>query len=318
MADLLSRHSAQLLLEWLNGRLDRSFAFSGEGTAEAEAGVDVLTAVDGEYRLALAVAPLYEEGPPEWREGLETLEGRLSGSLPGAHVLWVPPRAAPPFEEPQALEFTRRVRLAAAPLVPGGRAEVQLPVRLGLGKVQEEGSLVSVDGGLARWWAEISEGVTGSYRLDSMALHRAPAEERVRQTIFRRIAEAAAGLEVGEVVTFDATDAWTVQRLRDGEGMVIVASPPEVDPTEAAGVRRLLRRGLAAANTALEAEDADLKGVAAVGIYEYAEQEGVRAALRAFDPSLYMGLDLICVLVDGEVRPAVLPRSLPWAGGSRS
>lgn len=312
MADLLSLHSAQLLLEWLNGRLNRSFALAGEPVAEAEAGVGLLTAVDGEYRLALGVVPVFDEGPPEWRTALETLETRLSASLPGAHLLWVPPGTSPPFEEPIALEFTRRVRLAAAPLVPGGRAEVQLPVRLGLAKVQDEGSYVSVDGVLARWWTEISEGVTGSYQLDGTALHRAPVEEDARQAMFRRIGEAAVGLQLGEVVTFEAAEAWTVQRLREGEGVVIVAAPPNVDPTEGASVRRLLRRRLAAANAALQATQADLKGVAAVGIYEYAEQEGVRAALRSLDPSLYARLDLMCVLADGEVRPALLPRSLPW------
>lgn len=312
MSELFTRHAAQLLMEWFNQRYGRSFSLTEEAARESE--TPVLLAADGEYRLALAVAPLYQtEGPPGWREGLDILEARLSASRGGAYLLWVPPGAIPPFEEPLASDFTYRVLLAASPLSPGDRAEVQLPVRLGLGRLQDEGSYVSVQGGLTRWWSQISEGVTGSYQLDSTALHRLPAGEEARQAIFRRIAEAAAGLKPGEVVTFEAIDAWTVQRLREGNRVALVAGPPGTDPTDGIALRRLLRKRLVAANAALDAIDAHLKGVALVGIYQYIEEERTSVALKAFDPALHSRLDLVCVLVDGEVRPIFLPRTLPWA-----
>jgi len=313
MSELLTRHAAQLLTEWFNQRYARSFSLTEEAARESE--TPVLLAADGEYRLALAVAPVFQtEGPPGWRDGLDILEARLSAGRGGAYLLWVPPGAIPPFEEPLASDFTYRVLLAASPLSPGDRAEVQLPLRLGLGKLQDEGSYVSVQGGLASWWTQISEGVTGSYHLDSTALHRAPSGEEARRAIFRRIAEATVGLQPGEVVTFEATEAWTVQRLREGNGVALVAGPPDMDPTGGIALRRLLRKRLLAANAALDAIDAHLKGVALVGIYEYIEEERAGVAIKAFDPTLHSRLDLVCVLVDGEVRPIFLPRTLPWAG----
>ena len=313
MSDLLTRHAAQLLTEWFNQRYGRSFSLTDEAARDGE--TPVLLVVEGEYRLALAVVPLYQtEGPAGWRDGLDILEARLSAGRSGAYLLWVPPGASPPSEEPLASDFIYRVLMATSSLSPGDRAEVQLPVRLALGKLRDEGSYVSVQGGLVRWWSHISEGVTGSYHLDSTALRRLPAGEEARQTIFRRIAEATAGLNPGEVVTFEAVDAWTVQRLREGNGVALAAGPPDTDPSDGIALRRLLRKRLVAANAALDAIDAHLKGVALVGIYEYIEEERAGAAIKAFDPALHSRLDLVCVLADGEVRPIFLPRSLPWAG----
>ncbi len=313
MSDLFTRHAAQLLTEWFNQRYARSFSLTEEAAREGE--TPVLLAADGDYRLALAVIPLFQtDGPPGWRDGLDMLEARLSAGRSGAFLLWVPPGAVPPSEESLASDFVYRVLMATASLSPGERAEVQLAVRLALGKLDDEGNYVSVEGGLARWWSQLSEGITGSYQLDSTALRRAPADEEARQAIFRRIAEAAPGLSPGEVVTFEAAQAWTVQRLREGSGVALVAGPPDIDPTGGIALRRLLRERLVAANAALDAIDAHLKGVALVGIYEYIEEERAGVAVKAFDPALHSRLDLLCVLADGEVRPIFLPRSLPWAG----
>ncbi|MCH8995186.1 MAG: hypothetical protein IH959_09525 [Chloroflexi bacterium] len=57
----------------------------------------------------------------------------------------------------------------------------------------------------------------------------------------------------------------------------------------------------------------ELRAVALVGIYEYAELETAGATVKALDPSLFSRLQVVCVLADGGVRPTFLPRSLPWA-----
>ena len=76
----------------------------------------------------------------------------------------------------------------------------------------------------------------------------------------------------------------------------------------------MARRRLQAANEALGEQDLELSVVGLVGTYEYAEVEGASATIKALNPSLYSRLQVVCVLVDGEVKPVFLPRSLPWAG----
>ena len=87
--DRLTRYSARLLIEWLNRWFAASF-----GLVEAVA--DATVASDGEHRIGICVAPLWERGqPPEWRAGLEAMEKRLDAGGPeGAFLLWVPPQAS--------------------------------------------------------------------------------------------------------------------------------------------------------------------------------------------------------------------------------
>jgi len=311
--DRLVPYCAELFLDWLRERYERPFALTGEPPAEGpDDAPPVLAASDGQHRLALIVDRLYETDDPAWEARRGALEERLSSEVRGAVLLWVPPGGRLPSGEPWESDFVLRFKVVASPLPPGGRGEMELPVELRLAKTGDEGAFVSVVGGLSHHWTTISEGVQGAYYMDSTKLHRLTANEEKRRLLFEQVSERAAGLELQTGTEFEASEAWTVQRLREGEGVAMVAARPSFDPSDGISVRRNLRRRVGAANARFEGRPADLHALVLAGVYEYAADEGASAALKGFDPSLYSNIDLVCILADGEVRVALMPRVLPW------
>lgn len=309
----LERYLGQLFLAWFNQRHGRDFALQPEESSAAEpAEESVLRASDGQYRLALAVDRLYESQDAAWNERRLAIEGGLTRALHQPHLLWMPPQARLPGPEPAESQFVLRVQMGAAPLVPGGRGEVTLPVFLRMGKMRDEGAYVSVVGPLSRHWSAISSRVKGAFSLDAMDLHRLSRRPEALEALQTQIAEQSAGLSAGQGVQFEAEEAWTIQKLADGDKVLIVGCPPSYDPTDGTNIRRLMRRRVVVANEALGALEADVKALALVGIWEYAEDEGASAVLRGFDPGVYSNIDVIAVLADGEVRPAFSGRALPW------
>ncbi len=310
-SDRLTRYSARLLLDWLNQRFETRFDLS-----QAEG--DAFVASDGEHRIGVYTAPLWEqEAPTAWEERLRAMEERLNaGDVRGSFLLWVPPRADVPAQEPEASDFVERVEAAAASLPSGGRTEVTFPVAVRMGKMREEGGYASVVGGLSRWWTRITENVQGTYHVDSAAVHRLTLDSGARERLWQNIGQLSLSIEVAQAADFEVEEAWTLQRLPEPEGesgFALVAAPPSVDPTEGIPVRRVARRRLLAANETLNALDVELRAVGLIGIYEYAELEGAGATIKALDPSLFNRLSVVCILADGEVRATFLPRSLPWA-----
>lgn len=309
MADRLATYAASLVLEWVGGRTGRAYALASVRDGEPP----VFIAKDAQGTVAIAVAALWEQqaGPAE--EARASMEERLSsGLVRGPHLVWVPPRAAVSSGEPDASDFAQRVQQAAAPLAPGGRAEVEMTVRLQLAKTRDEGGYASVIGGLSRWWTLITERVNGTYHVNSAKMRRAPQSAALREALFDRIAELSRGLETGEATEFDAVEAWTVQRLTSEplgvSGFAIAQAPPSGDPGDGTLMRRLVRRRLKDANAALDGVEADLKGVALLAIYDYAEHENVGSFVKSLDPALFARLGLIVAVVDGEVRPIFQPR----------
>lgn len=300
----LASPAARLLVDWLNERWSTSFAIAEEAGETA-------VASDGEHRLAVYAAPLWEDDAA-WDERLRATESRL-GEADGPLLLWVPPQAGVPSEEPAASDFVERVRAIAATLEPGARAEVTFPVTVRMVKTRDEGGYASVMGGLSRWWTRITENVQGTYQVDSSDVHRLTHDGDVREQLWETIGRLSHGVELGKGVEFEVEEAWTLQRLRDGEpGYVLAGAPPGSDPTEGIAVRRTVRRRLQAANEALAGVEADLRAVALVGAYEYGELETAGATVKAVDPSLFSRFEVVCVLADGDVRPTFLPRALPW------
>jgi hypothetical protein len=307
-SERLSRFCARLLIGWLNERYGASF-----GPPEAREGA--LLSSDGAHSAALFVAPLWEtEAADEWKERVAALEERLDGEvIDGAFVLWVPPMAPLPGPHDSA-DFVARVAGAARALEPGAHTEVTFPVTIKLGKAREEGGYASVVGGLSRWWTRITENVQGTFQVDSSAVHRITRDGEGREALWRAIGEAAKGVGVGQAVEMDIEEAWTLQRLAapDERGFAIAGAPPPVDPTDGVLVRRTARRRLQEANEALAPLGAELRAVALIGAYEFADLEGASATIKALDPALYTRFQIVCVLADGDVRPTFLPRSLPW------
>lgn len=315
-AQRLDTYAAALVASWFGGRTGRGYALA---SAHDDGAVPVFVAqgdADGAAStLALAVAPLWEaEQDAAAEDARQFMEERLSGGLVrGPHILWVPPRGVVPSEEPDASDFVQRVQQAAAPLNPGDRGEVSLDVAIQLAKMRDEGGYASVIGGLSRWWTLITERVNGTVHVNSSQMRRAPQSAALREKVFDRIGELAKPLQVQDAIEFDTIEAWTVQRL-DGEplgetGFAIAQAPPKIDPADGTLMRRLVRKRLKDAAAALDAIEADIKGVALLAIYEYAEHENVGSFVKSLDPGLFAKLGLICAVVDGEVRPIFQPRA---------
>ncbi|MEX0787071.1 MAG: hypothetical protein WD939_10580 [Dehalococcoidia bacterium] len=303
--DLAFAHCARLLLDWLNARWETSFELQPDG--------DAFLASDGEHRIGLSIATLWEDDTT-WDERRRSMAERLSNDAGGSYLLWVPPRGDVPADEPGATGFVQRVQQAATTLEPGERTEVLFPVTVKMGKTREEGGYASVVGGLSRWWTRITENVNGTFHVDSSRLHRITLDGEAREQLWDTIGRLSRGMEVGQAADFEVEEAWTLQRLSAGEpGFALAGAPPSIDPTEGILVRRAVRKRLAAANEALDALDVELRAVGLIGSYEYGELETAGATVKALDPSLFSRLAVVCILADGEVRPTFLPRALPWA-----
>jgi hypothetical protein len=298
----------RLFLHWLAERHDSAYAVE---SLEAPA-PDALSAEasDGERRLALEVRDLLEPvASPVWLAYREQMEGEIGSGLDGAFALWLPPGADLPQGD-GASAFVERVREAAAGLSPGERAQVALPATLRLRRSQDEGALMSVSGGLNRYWARLSEKARGSYDLDSTEVHRLPESDEHLETLFEAIwARAAALAQVGQTAEIETFDAWTLQRLRDGQGLTIVGRPPDETGDVGLSVRRNFRRILADAVPRLRSRDAAARALVILGPYGRMEDEGATVAMRGYDPTLYAGLDYVCLAADGLVKPLIEPRA---------
>jgi hypothetical protein len=306
-------YAVRLFLHWLNERYSREFAPSQD-----EGGLWRATDAEGSS-IAIATSLLFEadEG---WFRRCGELEQRLDDTRPGSYLLWVPPGGSLPAGEPDESEWVRRVVLTASKLASGRSGEVRLPVKLGLGKVREEGGYASVTGGLGRHWPDISQRLEGSFYLDSRGLNRFTTNEEERTGLFDHIGLLSQGLETGDFVEFEHEDAWSLQRLPRGaatqgleDGWAITGCPPGFDPNDGGAVRRLLRRSLSSAAEGLRAASGTTRVLVLVGAYDYMGNENAGPSLRGFDPALAAGLDVIALVSDAEVKPIRLARGLPFA-----
>jgi hypothetical protein len=105
-----------------------------------------------------------------------------------------------------------------------------------------------------------------------------------------------------------------VQRLSGDAGVTIVGVPPAVAAEGAISVRRNFRRILAGAGPLREAKGR-ARALVVLGYYARIEQEGATVAMRGFEPALYSGIDFVCLVADGVVKPLIQPPDglLPWA-----
>jgi hypothetical protein len=306
-------YAVRLFLHWLNERYQRAYTpAKGEG--------ELWQAADPESRgIAIATALLYE-GDDAWQERCDELNRRLDETRPGSYLLWQPKGGELPDGEPDESEWVRRVVLTASKLASGRRGEARLPVRLGLGKIKDEGGYASVTGGLGRHWPEISHRLEGSFYLDTRGLNRFTTDEEEREQLFEHIALLSQGLAVGDFVEFEHEDAWSLQRLARGpagegmeDGWAIAGCPPGFDPNDGGAIRRILRRSLAAAAEQLKGVSGVTRALVVVGAYDYMEGENAGPSLRGFDPALAAGFDVIALVADADVKALRLARGLPFA-----
>src|SRR3990170_4798126 len=173
----------ELFLDWLA-------ASHGSRFHPDQRPFDGLTArcTDGQRTLAVEVRPLLTAPEYEvWEAYRRKLEGEIAADLPGAFALWVPPGADLPGEGEAVDDFRERVRQVALALQPGERGSLCLPVQLRLRKTEDEGGLMSVVGGLSRYWAGMSERERGTFDLDASAVHRLPESEEERTLLVDRV-----------------------------------------------------------------------------------------------------------------------------------
>jgi hypothetical protein len=266
------------------------------------------TASDGSRSLAIEVRPLL--GPVEyadWPNARDRLEQQIADAVHAPVAVWVPAGADLPAGEPAASEFVERVRQTAVKLGPHERAYVPLPIMLFLRKNVDSGSVVSVTGGLNPHWARFTERVRGTFDLDSTRLHRLPESEEHLESLIDAVIERSERLEAGQSAEIETIDAWTVQRLGDGEATTIVAVPASEARDMGLAVRRNLRRILAEAVPALRRADAERKALVLLGHYARIEEEGATIAMRGFSPALYSGIDYVVLVADGVVKPLIQP-----------
>ncbi len=304
-----------LLLGWLGNQHGRRFTI--EELQEPGPNVLAADATDGSFRLAVEVHPILEAiENQDWLAHRQRLQDEMAAALTGAYALWLPPGADLPSGANETQSLVKLTREAALRLEPGQRAYVPLPISIFIKKQQEEGSLMSVSGGLNQYWARLTEKVRGTYDLDSTRLHRLPESKEHLARLFELIWERAAGLDtVGQWVELETTDAWTIQRLNGDGGMTIVGRPPNEFGPVGLSVRRNFRRLLADAGPRLRSHEADAKALVVLGYYGWMEEEGATTALRGYDPALYAGLDFVCLAADGVIKPLMEARAgaLPWA-----
>jgi hypothetical protein len=297
---------------WMGSRFYRTFRVSDE---PAEAFDALLTQRD--RRIGVTIGLLWDpaEAPadPEFAELLASdLEG--PDDAEAGYVVWVPPGATIPADEPARSDLRVLLGNGMAGLEPGERREVRIPVTLQLAKIQADGAYVSVTGGLSSVWTTISEGIEGAFHLDSRPVHRLPEQEAELEIIVSRVRDRAALLNDEEYTDVHVHDYWLVSRLPSPGpgGVVLVGGPPDVDPRDGVPVRRWFRRAVERAVEQRRAGDAELSVLILVGALAHIEEELVTAALKGMNPATYGALDLIVLVADGSVRQVLQPRSLPW------
>lgn len=300
----------ELFVAWLNTEHGRHLALQPAADGDA-------LATDGALRLAIEgrtlLAPTENDG---WLAVRSQLQELIADDLPVSIAVWVPAGADLPGGEPAASEFVSLVREAAVKLGPSERAFVSLPVSVFLRKNADSGGVISATGAMNPYWARFTEKVQGTYDLDASRLHRLPESEEHLEQLMAAIIERAGRLETGQFAEIETFDAWTVQRLAGDGGVTIVGVPPAEAQDMGLAVRRNFRRILAESGPSLRELDADMRALVVVGHYARMEQEGATTAMRGYDPSLYSGLDFVCLAADGLVKPLVqMPAALlPWSG----
>lgn len=254
----------------------------------------------------LAAAALYDAtGDGETLRRKAALEERLDAYGARDLVLWTPPGARLPDD---ADATAARVAEAARELSPGARGEVAFAVQVGIRKTGEEGSYMSVLGGLSQHWARFTNQVMGQYQLDSTAIHRLPDEEAAITQMVDFLVLVANGLrKEGATITVNAEDTWAFQRLEGLVEPIVICAPPGAH-TDGRMVRRLMRRSLREAGEGMDRDGSTGFRIAALAtLAASVERELATTALRGIDPTLLAGWDYLPLLVDGQVQSLLGP-----------
>jgi hypothetical protein len=312
--------AVSMAAEWLGQRFFRTFRPAEGDPAPFDARLRQRDRVAG-----VTFMTLWDEGTPR-PAAVEAMESLVSSDLTargdtGAYVLWAPPGADLPADEPARSEFRLLLGRGLAGLAPGQRREMRIPVLLRLARTEPEGAYMMVTGPLSSEWATLSEGVTGVFHLDARDLLRLPDEPAERDIIRTRIRDRAAVLRPQEVTNIEVHDYWVVTRLPADEppGLTVVSAPRPTsmaDADDGTRVRRGLRRAVKRATEQRAASEAtggvDYGVLVLLDAVQQLDRELVTQALRDMSPASYASVDQIVLVADGLVREILQPRTVPW------
>ena len=92
-----------------------------------------------------------------------------------------------------------------------------------------------------------------------------------------------------------------------------MASPSPTSDTQAASFRRNLRKLLISQMDVQNNAD-PRSALIVIGSALTVDEEKLSWVLKGMDPSLYAGFSIIVVIVDGSVKPVIVPQEgeLPW------
>ncbi len=298
----------QLFQTWFGSHYARSTTV--EDVVSDGAVLTARVVVGRRWSLSVAVLnTLAPEAEMAWEAARAAIEKRLDTSEVRI-ALWVPRGARLPIGEPGLSQLLLAVESAST--LADGRLELTRPVSLYLRRTSTTGSVVTILGGLAPFWAQFTNRVPGSFQLNASELFRLPLAEEARTEVAERIVLAAGQPDIDDSATIPATDAWSANPLPGGRACVL-GSPRRDTDEQSATLRRNLRSLLRQAQPALRVP-ADAKALLVLGTATYAGEEKLTWALRGMDPSLYAGYDLLTVAADGITKPLLQPgrSTLPW------
>jgi hypothetical protein len=308
-----------MLASWMGERFFRTFRVAAEDPAPFDAVLQ-----QRERLIGVTLGVLWDEDAPlpgadDFAEMLTADMANEPGIEDGAYVVWVPPRASLPQEEPARSHLRVMLANGLKGLDAGDRREVRLPVTVGLAKIQDDGAYMSVSGGLSPEWTVLSEGLPGAFHLDSRAICRLPEERAEIDILISRVRDRAAVLRPEEVTDIELHDHWVVSRLPDSapHGVAVIGAREDLDPLDGTAVRRSFRahvtRAVEQRRAAQAAGDApELSVLVVVAALAHMKDELVTASLRGMNPAAYGALDLVALVADAQVRQVLQPRSLPW------
>jgi hypothetical protein len=308
-----------LLAAWMSEKFYRTFRPSDRPAKNAEEiGFDALI-TQRNRTIGVFIAELWTA--PEHTTITDQLGGLLTDDMvsdesieEGAYAVWVPPKVQLPSTEPYISELRLQLLKGMRGISTDERREIRIPRVVTLAKLENTGAYMSVTGGFSTEWLALSDGVQGSFHLDSHKISRLPKERAELESMMTQIRDRAMLLREGELTELDIFDHWTISHLPETlkSGVAVISPPPELDPHDGTPVRRDLRRLLKQVQQS-DMSTVDMKVLVVTTAVTHIDQELVTTAIKGMSPSMYGMLDLIVVVADGELRQVLQPRSLPWS-----
>ena len=309
----LSVAALHIFLDWFGHTSARSTKILEKTLSENQDLLQANIQVGRQWDLSCTVIDtLSIESDLSYESARAAVEARLD-SEELSIALW-PPRAAPlPQGEPGLSELILAIRDAKQVSNDDTRLEIRRPVHIYLRRTSTTGSVVPVLGGLSSLWAQFTNRVPGSFQLESTELHRLPHNEEEREELIESIVNASTQPDVDDGRTLPAIDAWTAVWLREPDLATVMGSPRPTSDTQASSLRRNLRK-LLISQKDVQKNAEQPRALIVIGSALTVDEEKLSWILKGMDPSLYVGFSIIVVIVDGSVKPVIVPQegALPW------